>query len=51
MGEIHRDIEEEEKEIIKEWLWKEFGKDLKRKAAAGFPEWYKEQLAKGEFRK
>lgn len=46
---IQSDIESEEKEIIKEFLWKEFGKEVLRKAIAGFPEWYKEYLAKRSF--
>lgn len=45
--EIQRDIEEEEKENIKEALWNIYGKDLKRVATNGFPEWYKQQLMKG----
>lgn len=47
--EIQRDITEEEKEIIKNFLWKEFGSDVLRTAIRGFPEWYKEQLLKGAF--
>jgi hypothetical protein len=47
--EIHRDITEEEKEIIKDFLWKEFGKELLRKSTVGFPEWYKEQLLNRSF--
>jgi hypothetical protein len=42
--EIHRDIEEEEKENIKEVLWNLYGKDIKRVATNGFPEWYKKEL-------
>jgi hypothetical protein len=49
MKEVHLDIDEECKEDIKAFLWKEFGADLKRKAIAGLPEWYKEQLAKRSF--
>lgn len=47
--EIQRDIIEEEKDCIKDYLWKEFGQELLRKSIAGFPEWYKEQLVKGTF--
>lgn len=47
--EIQKDIEEEEKEIIKEFLWKEFGKEVIRKSTAGLPEWYKERLLKRSF--
>lgn len=46
--EVKKDIVEEEKENIKDFLWKEFGDDLLRKAVAGLPEWYKEQLALGK---
>lgn len=42
--EINHDIELEEKENIKEWLWREFGKELIRGATKGFPEWYKQYL-------
>ncbi len=41
---IHQDIEEEEKEYIKEFLFQHFGKDLKRNSTIGFPEWYKKKL-------
>ena len=47
--EIKRDIEEEEKENVKEFLWSQFGKDLIRKASRGFPEYYKEKLMKDSF--
>ncbi len=47
--EIQCDIEAESSEDIKAFLWKEFGQDLKRKAIAGFPEWYKDRLAKKSF--
>lgn len=49
LKEIHQDIEEEEKENIKEWLWKEFGSQLKRRAGAGFAEWYKQKLLEDSF--
>ena len=47
--EIKRDIAEEEKEIIKNFLWKEYSQEVMRKATAGFPEWYKEHLLKQSF--
>lgn len=47
--EIQRDITEEEKEVIKNFLWREFGSDVLRTAIRGFPEWYKNQLLKGAF--
>ena len=45
---IQRDITEEEKHNIQEVLWREFGQSVLRVSIAGFPEWYKEQLARGE---
>jgi len=49
LKEINRDISDECKEEIMAFLWKEFGKDLCRKATAGFAEWYKEYLLKNSF--
>lgn len=43
---IKEDITEEEKETIKEWLWKEHSPQLLKNATVGFPEWYKEYLIK-----
>jgi len=42
--EIKNDIISEEKEIIKEFLWKEYSRELLRRATNGFPEWYKRYL-------
>ena len=42
--EVHRDIAEEEKEAIKNWLFLNFIGDINRAAVKGLPEWYKEQL-------
>lgn len=47
--EIQQDIEEEEKEAVKEFLWKEFKGQLMRKSVAGMPEWYKERLLSRSF--
>jgi len=47
--EIQRDVAEEEKENIKDFLWKQFGTEILRKAIAGFPEWYKERLLDSSF--
>jgi tRNA-dihydrouridine synthase len=44
--EISSDIEAEEKENIKEFLWKEFGGEVLRAATKGAAEWYKEKLLK-----
>jgi hypothetical protein len=49
LKEVNLDIIEEEKENIKEFLWKEFGKAVLRKSTAGLPEWYKEKLLKNGF--
>jgi hypothetical protein len=46
---IKKDIAEEEKEDIKNFLWKEFGDELLRGSTKGAPEWYKEQLLKSSF--
>jgi hypothetical protein len=49
--EILRDIIEEEKENIKDFLWKEFGEELLRNAIKGFPEFYKRYLIEQNFNK
>jgi len=41
---VQDDIEAEEKEGIKEGLWKLYGKDFKRSSVAGLAEWYKRVL-------
>ncbi len=46
---IHQDIEDEEKESIKGFLWSHFKQDLMRKSIAGFPEWYKGKLMENVF--
>ena len=48
IAEVQRDIEEEEMDKIKTFLWREFGSELLRRSTAGLPEWYKEQLARGK---
>ena len=47
--EIQRDVMEEESERISGFLMSEFGVEIKRYATGGFPEWYKETLAKRAF--
>lgn len=42
--EIGNDIAEEEKEFIKEFLWKEFKGQITKSATNGFPEFYKRWL-------
>lgn len=44
LREVNTDIEAEEKENIKEFLWDEFGKEVLREAGKGLPIWYKERL-------
>jgi hypothetical protein len=44
---LHQDLEEEDKEVIKDKLWDAFGKDIKRAAVRNFPEAYKYYLATG----
>lgn len=41
---IQEDVEAEEEEDIKEYLWHHFKSDLLRRSVAGFPQWYKERL-------
>jgi len=48
--EVHTDIEAEESENIKRWLYSEFVGQIKRKATAGFAEWYKIKLADRSFK-
>ena len=47
--EINNDISDEEKDTIKDFLWKTFSKDLYRVATRGFPQWYKERLLAESF--
>ena len=51
LKEIQNDIVEEEKENIKDFLWKEFSDELLRVAIGGFPEWYKKKLTDNCFTK
>lgn len=47
--ELAVDIEGEEKEAIKEWLWNEHRKDIIRSASAGFADWYKNKILQRSF--
>lgn len=47
--EIQNDVEEEEKEYIMSRLYEIFGQEILRHSINGFPDWYKEQLARGTF--
>lgn len=49
MKEVKRDIIDEEKENIKNHLWKEFGEEVLRSSIRGLPEWYKQELVKNNF--
>jgi len=42
--EVHKDIEQEEKDYIKDSLYKIYIKDILGKTTNGLPEWYKERL-------
>ena len=46
--EIQQDVATEEKENIKELLWKIYGDKFTHKAADGAAQWYKEKIVKGE---
>jgi len=47
--EVHRDLEEEEMENIKDILWGLFGKRIKGGATKGLAEWYKNKLVAAQF--
>lgn len=49
LAEIERDFVKEEKERIQTMLWREQSPALLREIKRGFPEWYKEWLAKRGF--
>lgn len=44
--EVKNDLELEEKEAIKDGLWKLYGKEIINNSVKGLPEWYKEELMK-----
>lgn len=41
---VHLDIQAEEMDNVKNFLWNEFHGELKRRSTFGLPEWYKERL-------
>jgi len=49
LKEVNVDIETEEKEAIKAYLWNEYKRDVMRTATRGMPEWYKEKLLARSF--
>lgn len=46
--EVRRDVEEEEKESIKDLLWKIYGDKFLHEAGNGLPQWYKEKILVGD---
>jgi len=49
MKEIEKDIAEECKDEIMQWLWLNNKREILRHATKGFPEWYKKELMKKAF--
>jgi len=49
IGEVGKDVYEEEAENIKEMLFKHFWKNIQRGITGGLPEWYKEKLLTDAF--
>lgn len=47
--EVHKDLIEEEKENIKEDLYRIFGDDILKYSTFGMVDWYKQKIAKGDF--
>lgn len=50
MGVLNKDFHEEEKEAIKDLLFKHFWKDIARRCSNGFPEWYKRKLVENSIK-
>jgi hypothetical protein len=50
LKEIKKDIIEEEKENIKDFLWREFSDEILRYSINGFPEYYKAKLLESNFK-
>jgi hypothetical protein len=48
LKELWEDFRKEEEANIMAWLWRKHEKQIHRSLIAGFPEWYKEQILKGE---
>jgi hypothetical protein len=44
MKDLHKDIEEEEKDTVQEWFYNHYIKQIKRRAGQGLPEFYKRWL-------
>lgn len=49
IAEAGKDLEAEEREEIKEYLWKWAWSNIRRGITGGLPEWYKEELLKSSF--
>ena len=46
---VSADVEAEEAENIKAWLYKQYRKEILKNATRGLPEWYKQQLVNTAF--
>jgi hypothetical protein len=51
MKEVATDLESEEKEAIKDWLWNEKRREVMGAAQGGFPDSYKKQLLENSFQR
>lgn len=51
IAEVKNDIQEEEREAVLNFIWKEFANQLLKTATRGLPEWYKEELLKRNLEK
>lgn len=51
LREVKADIESEETDAIKKFLWDIYSQDIMRSAVKGLPEWYKNQLVDRSFSK
>jgi hypothetical protein len=47
--EVQNDLLEEEKDNLKDQLWKIYGSDVLKSATTGLVDWYKEKIVLGEF--
>ncbi len=49
LKEINKDIEDEQKEDVKEFLWNEYKREIFANATRGLPEWYKQKIMDNSF--
>lgn len=47
--EIHRDLTDEERDSLKDQLWRIYGPTILKGSTQGFVDWYKQQIVKGEY--